>query len=182
MDPAGDARLNALLKGKDCMEPFDDPHILQAQIINILFDLIPAATRVALLLRWENEPEGPEDFQSSMYGKRAGKPKRFRVSEKALEFVYTYREPYISTNENDEKPPCICAPLKVAGWTMIGVIYLDTREPGGFEIEDVEVLETISLSAAKLIRRSLQLRTDREEMDSYQELLKLDDLNEPEGQ
>src|SRR5262249_54551784 len=116
MDPAADARLNALLKGKDCMEPFDDPHILQAQIINILFDLIPAATRAALLLRWEDAPGGPEDFQSSMYGKRAGEPKRFRVSKKALEFVYTYREPYISTNENDGKPPCICAPLKRAGW------------------------------------------------------------------
>ena len=182
MDPAADARLNALLKGKNCMEPFDDPHILQAQIINILFDVIPAATRAALLLRWEDEPEGPEDFQSCMYGKRAGKPKRFRVSEKALEFVYTYREPYISTNENDGKPRCICAPLKRAGWTMIGVIYLDTREPGGFEIEDLKVLETISRSAAKLIRRSLQRRADREEMDSYQELLKLDDFNEPEGQ
>jgi hypothetical protein len=24
---------------------------------------------------------------------------------------------------------------------MIGVIYVDTREPGGFEIEDVKVLE-----------------------------------------
>ena len=179
MEPAADARLYALLRGKDCVEPFDDPHILQAQIINILFDLIPAATRAALLLRWEDEPEGPEDFQSSMYGKRAGEPKRFRVSEKALEFVYTYRQPYISTGE---KPPCICAPLKRAGWTMIGVIYLDTREPGGFEIEDVRVLETISRSAAKLIRRSLLRRADREEMDSYQELLKLDDFNEPEGQ
>jgi hypothetical protein len=51
--------------------------------------LIPAATRAALLLRWEDEPEDPEDFQSSMYGKRAAEPKRFRVSEKALEFVYT---------------------------------------------------------------------------------------------
>ena len=65
---------------------------------------------------------------------------------------------------------------------MIGVIYLDTREPGGFEIEDVKALETISRSAAKLIGRSLQRRADREEMDSYQELLKLDDFNEPEGQ
>ena len=72
MDSAADARLYALLRGKDCVEPFDDPHMLGAQIINILFDLIPAATRAALLLRWEDEPEGPEDFQSSMYGKRAG--------------------------------------------------------------------------------------------------------------
>jgi hypothetical protein len=136
-------------------------------------------TGAALLLRWEDEPEGPEDFQSSMYVRRAGEPKRFRVSEKALEFIYTCREPYIST---DEKPPCMCAPLKLASWTMIGVIYLDTREPGGFEIEDVKVLETISRSAAKLILRSLQRRADREDMDSYQELLKLDDFNEPEGQ
>jgi hypothetical protein len=43
MDPAADARLYALLSGKDCVEPFDDPDILQAQIINILFDLIPAS-------------------------------------------------------------------------------------------------------------------------------------------
>jgi hypothetical protein len=42
--------------------------------------------------------------------------------------------------------------------------------------------KTISRSAAKLIRRSLQRRADREEMDSYRELLKLDDFNEPEGQ
>jgi GAF domain-containing protein len=179
MDPAADARLYALLRGKDCVEPFDDPHILAAQVINILFDLIPAAARVALLLRWEDEPEDSEDFQTSMYGKRAAEPKRFRVSEKALEFVYTCREPYISTGE---KPPCLCAPLKLGGWTMIGVIYLDTREPGGFEIEDVKVLETISRSAAKLILRSLLRRADREEMDSYQELLKLDDFTEPEGQ
>lgn len=178
MDPVADARLYALLRGKGCVEPFDDPYMLAAEIINILFDLIPAATRAALLLRWEDEPEGPENFQSSMYGKRAGEPKRFRVSKKALEFVYSYREPYISTGE---KPPCICVPLKRAGWTIIGVIYLDTREPGGFQIEDVKVLETISRSAAKLILRSLQRRSDREEMDSYQELLKLDDFNEPEG-
>ena len=65
---------------------------------------------------------------------------------------------------------------------MIGVIYLDTREPGGFKTEDVKVLETISRSAAKLIFRSLQRRADREEMESYQELLKLDDFDEPEGQ
>jgi hypothetical protein len=114
-----------------------------------------------------------------MYAKRAGEPKRFRVSEKALEFVYAYREPYLSAGE---KPCCICAPLKRGSWTMIGVIYLDRREPGGFEIEDVKVLETISGSAADLIHRSLQRRADREEMDSYQELLKLDDFNEPEGQ
>ena len=62
------------------------------------------------------------------------------------------------------------------------MIYLGTREPGGFEIEDVKVLETISRSAAKLIHRSLQRWADREEMDSYQELLKLDDFNEPKGQ
>jgi hypothetical protein len=36
-------------------------------------------------------------------------------------------------------------------------------------------------SAAKLIRRSLQRRADREEMDSYQELLKLDDSVNPRG-
>ncbi len=65
---------------------------------------------------------------------------------------------------------------------MIGAIYLDTREPGGFQIEDVKLLETISQSAAKLIRRSLQRRADREEMDSYQELVELDDFSEPEGQ
>ena len=65
---------------------------------------------------------------------------------------------------------------------MIGLIYLDTRKPGGFEIEDVKVLETISHSAAKLIARSLRRRLDREEMDDYQELLKLDEFNEPEEQ
>ena len=179
MDPTADARLYALLRGKGCVEPFDDPHMLGAQIINILFDLIPAATRAAVLLRWEDEPEDPEDFQTSMYARRAGEPKRFRVSGKALKFVYTYREPYISTGG---KPPCMCAPLKRAGWAMIGVIYLDTWEPSGFQIEDVKVLETISRSAAKLIHRSLQRRADREEMDSYQELLKLDDFGELEGQ
>src|SRR5262245_29617161 len=118
MDLEADARLYALLKGKGCMEPFDDPHMLAAQIINILFDLIPAATRVALLLRWEDEPENAEDFQTSMYGKRDAETKRFRVSEKAFKFVYTYRTPYISTGE---KPPCICVPLSRGGWSMIGM-------------------------------------------------------------
>jgi hypothetical protein len=165
MDPAElDARLDALLRSKDCLEPFDDPHILQAQIINILFDLIPAANRAALLLNWEDDPADLEDFKASMYGKRAGEPKRFRVSEKALEFVYGYRASYMSAD-------AMCAPLKLGGWTIIGVIYLDTREPGGFEIEDMEALETISGPAAKLIHRSLNRQADLEEMDSYHEFL-----------
>jgi hypothetical protein len=172
MDPAElDARLYALLRGKGCLKPFDDPHILQAQIINILFDLIPAATRAALLLNWEDEPVNPEDFKSSMYGKRAGEPKRFHINEKALEFVYAYRESYMSADD-------ICAPLMLGSWAIIGVIYLETRKPGGFEIEDMEVLETISGPAAKLIHRSLKQQADREEMDSYHELLELDDFND----
>jgi len=174
MDPAElDARLYALLRGKGCVKPFDDPHILQAQIINILFDLIPAASRAALLLNWEDEPADPEDFKSSMYSKRAGEPKRFYVNEKALEFVYAYRESYMSVDR-------ICAPLKLGSWTILGVIYLDTRKPGGFEVEDVKVLETISGPAAKLIHRSLKQQADREEMDSCHELLALDDFEELE--
>ena len=75
----------------------------------------------------------------------------------------------------------MCAPLKLEGWTIIGVIYLDTRKPGGFETEDVEVLETICGPAAKLIHRSLKQQADREEMDSYHEHLELDDFNGFEG-
>jgi len=176
MNPA-DARLYGLLRGKGCVEPFNDPHMLCAQVINILFDLIPAANRIALLLRWEDEPENPEDFQTSLYGKRKAEGRRFRVSEKAFKFVYTYRTPYTSEGE---KPPCICAPLSRGGWSMIGMVYLDTREPGGFQIEDVKVLEKISRSAANLIARSLRRHLDREEMDDYQALLRLDEFSEPD--
>ena len=63
---------------------------------------------------------------------------------------------------------------------MIGMVYLDTREPGGFQIEDVKVLERISRSAANLIARSLRRHLDREEMDDYQELLRLDEFSEPD--
>jgi GAF domain-containing protein len=74
----------------------------------------------------------------------------------------------------------ICAPLKLGSGTIIGVIYLDTRKPGGFEVEDVKVLETISGPAAKLIQRSLKQQADREEMDSYHDLLPLADCEELE--
>jgi hypothetical protein len=63
-----------LLRSKDCLEPFDDPHMLQAKIINILLDLIPAANRAALLLNWEDGSPDPADFKSSMYGKRGDCP------------------------------------------------------------------------------------------------------------
>jgi hypothetical protein len=89
---------------------------------------------------------GCGSFTAGSQEVRIGEPKRFQVSEKALEFVYTYRQPYMSLD-------AMCAPLLPGDWTIIGVIYLDKRGRGGFEIEDMEVLQTISGSAAKLIHR-----------------------------
>jgi hypothetical protein len=91
--------------------------------------------------------------------------RRFRVSEKALQFIYTYGEAYIS---GGEKPPCICAPFKLTHVRVFGVIYLGTRKPGGFEVPAEDLL----------IYRSFKQHADREEMDSYQELLRLDDLED----
>lgn len=168
-----DAYLYIMLANKGCVAPFDDPYMLSAQIVNIVFDLIARANRVALLLNWEDPSPHPDRFKISMYGKRAGDTNRFPVSEKALHFIYTYGEAYIS---GGEKPPCICAPLKLADGRVFGVIYLDTRKTGGFEIKNVECLERISRPAAKLIYRSFKQKADREELDSYHELLELDDL------
>jgi hypothetical protein len=173
-----DARLYALLRSKDCHAPFDDPNMLQAQIICILFDLIPAVNRAALLLNWEDDPlsiEDFKDFRSSMYGKRTGEPRRFRVSEEALEFVYAYRQSYMSAN-------AMCAPLRLGEWTIFGAIYLDTRKPGKFKDKDMKVLESISVPAAKLLYRSRKRQADQEEMDSYHEFLDLDDFSELEGE
>jgi len=49
------------------------------------------------------------------------------------------------------------------------VIYLDTRKPGGFEIEDVEALETISGPAARLIYRSFKKRPSIRQFPSFQQ-------------
>jgi len=73
----------------------------------------------------------------------------------------------------------MCAPLVPAAWTLTGVIYLDTRESGGFEIEHLDVLQTICKFAAKLIHRALKYQADQEEAEDYQELLELDEF---EGQ
>jgi hypothetical protein len=170
-----DAYLYIMLANKGCVAPFDDPYMLSAQIINIVFDLVATANRVALLLNWDDPSPHPDHFKTSMYGKRAGETNRFPVSEKALHFIYTYGVPYIS---GGEKPSCICAPLKLTDGRVFGVIYLDTRKPVGFEIKNVECLERISGPAAKLIYRSFKQHADREEMDSYQELLQLDDLED----
>jgi hypothetical protein len=168
-----DAHLYILLANKGCVAPFDDPYMLSAQIMNIVFDLIAPVNRVALLLNWEDPSPHPDHFKTSMYGKRAGETKRFPVSEKALQFIYTYGAPYIS---GGEKPPCICAPLKLGDGRVFGVVYLDTREPGGFAIKHMECLERISTPAAKVIYRAFMKKADRDEMDSYHEFLELEEL------
>jgi hypothetical protein len=171
MDSANlDPRLDAFRRSKECREALDDPIKLQAEILNFTLKSFPA-NRAALLLNGEHASPDPEDFKSSMYGKRAGEPKRFRVPEKALEFVYTYREAYMSDD-------AMCAPLMLDNWTIIGVIYLDTRKPDGFEVEEVELLQKIAVFAAKLISRSLKQQAEREEMDSYHEHLEVDDFEE----
>jgi hypothetical protein len=169
-----DAYLCIMLANKGCVAPFDDPYRLSAEIMNIVFDLIARANRVALLLNWEDPYPFPDHYKTSMYGKRAGETNRFRVSNKALQFIYTYGAPYIS---GGEKPACICAPLKLSDGRVFGVIYVDKRGPGEFEIKNMECLERISGPAAKLIYRSFKQQADREEeLDSYHEHLRLDEL------
>ena len=121
-----DARLYALLKARGCIEPFDDPHMLKAEILSILFNLIPNANRVALLLSREDAPQVPDHFWCEAYGKRTGEPKRFKLSREAIEFVYRYGHPYTSQN-------AICAPLLRENLFVMGLIYLDTRKRRGFD-------------------------------------------------
>ena len=60
------------------------------------------------------------------------------------------------------------------------MIYVDKRGTGGFEIKNMECLERISGPAAKLIYLSFKQQADREEeLDSYHEHLRLDELEDP---
>jgi hypothetical protein len=169
-----DARLYALLKARGCVEPFDDPHMLEAEILSILFNLIPNANRVALLLSREDAPQVPDHFWCEAYGKRTGEPKRFKVSREAIEWVYRYGHPYISQN-------AICAPLLRENLFVMGLIYLDTRKRRGFDDEEMETLQMICGPAARFINRSIKRQEDREELDSYSEHLELDEFDESQG-
>ena len=136
-----DARSYALRKGLECLEAADDPVKLQAHLLEILLDLIPAK-RGAVLLNGPRASADPKDFASGTYGQRGGGiTEGFELDGKVLEFVYAKREPCMS---NDVMPAIMCAPLIPANWAIIGVIYLDTCEPGSFEMDDLGVLKTLS--------------------------------------
>jgi hypothetical protein len=79
-------RLYALRRSKEPLEDYDEPIRVQAHIVNLLFDLIPA-NRVAILLERPDSnwpPTPPEDWKSALYAKRKGNVRRFKVNAESL--------------------------------------------------------------------------------------------------
>jgi hypothetical protein len=158
MDPdVLDARLDALRNEWEGVNADDGQRVrLQAQILEILFDQIPAE-RGAVLLSWPDASgDDPEDFYSSLYRRRSGRlTEGFELSGKALEFVYGKGRAHMS---NTARPALLCAALTLPDGEIFGLIYLDTCEIGRFERHDLRVLKKITAVAEELIHDSLRIR------------------------
>jgi Nif-specific regulatory protein len=149
--------LSALMKISTTINAVRGVEELQKTLLNLLFEVLPAARGVILLTN--NVAEGDDRDFVSVYGldRLRGQDESIKVSSKVTRWVLKHRESILITNEAeaqsfqssdsliaDQPVSVMCVPLIMLDRTL-GVIYLDTADPSTrFDQDHLQLVTAIS--------------------------------------
>ena len=166
---ARDGALKVLFEMVRALHAIEDHGELQARLLDLSFQMIPAL-RGAILLNGPRTGPDLDDFVSAIYRERSlDGPAKFPLSSSVLQEIYKEGRALISNNIT----PVVCAPLMVSG-RQRGVVYLEGHNgndgKGGFEPEHRRYLEGIAELAVAAIAKSKRDESIRDERDTFREL------------
>ena len=158
--------LSALMKVSTTINAIRGVDELQKTLLDLLFEVVPAERGVILLT---DATAGEEAEFSSVFGRdrQRGQDKSIKVSSKVTRWVLQHRESILISNQEeatdfqssdsliaDHPVSVLCVPLIMLGRTL-GVIYLDTTEPGTFFDQDhLQLVSAISAITAVAIENA----------------------------
>jgi Nif-specific regulatory protein len=160
--------LSVLLRISTGIGGMRDEELLTWTLLGMVFDVIPAERGAILLME-----EGTQEIQSHTAWDRVQGPDRaVQVSQGILRRVLEGRISVLENAGNMEggagegkAQSILCAPL-AAGERTLGVLYLDTTNPGTrFSEEDLELLSAIAGLAAMGIENARQFERLKQEND-----------------
>jgi Nif-specific regulatory protein len=159
--------LSALMKISTTINAIRGVEQLQRTLLDLVFEVVPAARGVILLTDGGGDKQEPEF--SSVFGldRLRGPDVSIKVSRKVTKWALTHRESILITNESeagkfessaslmaDQPVSVLCVPLIMLEKTL-GVIYLDTTEPNTvFDQDHLQLVSAISAITAVAIENA----------------------------
>jgi Nif-specific regulatory protein len=159
--------LSALMKISTTINAIRGVEQLQKTLLDLVFEVVPAARGVILLTDGGGEKQG--NVFSSVFGldRERGPDVSIKVSSKVTNWALTHRESILITNESEAKAfepsesliadqpvSVLCVPLIMLDKTL-GVIYLDTTEPHSlFDQDHLQLVSAISAITAVAIENA----------------------------
>ncbi|HUS11752.1 MAG TPA: sigma 54-interacting transcriptional regulator, partial [Pyrinomonadaceae bacterium] len=159
--------LSALMKISTTINAIRGVEQLQKTLLDLVFEVVPAARGVILLTEESADKQGTEF--SSVFGldRLRGPDVTIKVSSKVTKWALTHRESILITNESearqfessaslmaDQPASVLCVPLIMLERTL-GVIYLDTTEPSTvFDQDHLQLVSAISAITAVAIENA----------------------------
>jgi two-component system, NtrC family, response regulator HydG len=156
--------LSALMKISTTINAIRGVEELQKTLLDLLFEVIPAARGVILLTN--DGAEGDDRDFASVFGldRVRGQDESVKVSSKVTRWVLKHRESILITNRAeanefqssdsltaDQPVSVMCVPLIMLDRTL-GVIYLDTTQPNAqFDQDHLQLVSAISAITAVAI-------------------------------
>lgn len=159
--------LSALMKISTTINAIRGLEKLQKTLLDLLFEVVPAQRGVVLLT--DAGAEGDQAVFSSVFGldREQGQDASIRVSRKITSWVLKHRESILITNQAEadnfgsseslmaDRPAAVmCVPLIMLD-RGLGVIYLDTTDPGTvFDQDHLQLVSAISAITAVAIENA----------------------------
>jgi Nif-specific regulatory protein len=159
--------LSALMKISTTINAIRGVEQLQKTLLDLVFEVVPAARGVILLTEESADKQGTEF--SSVFGldRLRGPDVTIKVSSKVTKWALTHRESILITNKSevrqfessasliaDQPVSVLCVPLIMLERTL-GVIYLDTTEPNTvFDQDHLQLVSAISAITAVAIENA----------------------------
>ncbi|MGH9933367.1 MAG: sigma 54-interacting transcriptional regulator [Pyrinomonadaceae bacterium] len=156
--------LSALMKVSTTINAIRGVEKLQKTLLDLLFEVVPAQRGAVLLT--DSGVEGDDAAFVSVFGldREQGQDVSIKVSSKITNWVLKHRESILITNQADagkfqssdslaaDQPTSVmCVPLIMLD-RMLGVIYLDTKEPNTlFDQDHLQLVSAISAITAVAI-------------------------------
>lgn len=159
--------LSALMKISTTINAIRGVEELQRTLLDLVFEVVPAARGVILLT--DGDGNKPEPEFTSVFGldRLRGPDVTIKVSRKVTRWALTHRESILITNESeaskfdssasliaDQPVSVLCVPLIMLEKTL-GVIYLDTTQPDTlFDRDHLQLVSAISAITAVAIENA----------------------------
>ena len=159
--------LSALMKISTTINAIRGVEQLQKTLLDLVFEVVPAARGVILLTEESADKQGTEFTSVFGLDRLRGPDVTIKVSSKVTNWALTHRESILITNKSevrqfessasliaDQPVSVLCVPLIMLERTL-GVIYLDTTEPNTvFDQDHLQLVSAISAITAVAIENA----------------------------